>query len=61
MQSRIKNIGMWLSIVAAVATSAGAYIAAPTQDLKVGIVFALVTTVLGIISNPKEGTGYLDK
>lgn len=61
MSNRWDNYGLWISIATAVVTSTGAYITATTQEIKVGVIVALITTILGIISNPKEGKGYLDK
>lgn len=61
MRNRWDNYGLWISIATAVTTSAGVYISATTQELKIAVIITLITTILGIISNPKEGKGYLDQ
>lgn len=61
MQNRLKNIGMWLSIIATIATTYIAYTEAQTTNIKIGIISGCLMAIAGIISNPKEGIGYFDK
>lgn len=64
------NYGMWVSIIAAVllvVSAAGKLFGFElTEELNANITgFAMAVlgllVILGIISNPKEGTGYTDK
>lgn len=68
--SKWRNYGLWVSIVAAVLlvlSSAGKLFGFEiTEELNVnitGLAMAILglLVVLGIISNPKEGSGYTDK
>ena len=58
--NRIKNIGMWASILTATASALTLF--SNTSDIgqKVGIIVTYIVTVAGIWSNPKEGIGYSD-
>ncbi|MPY20054.1 phage holin [Paenibacillus glucanolyticus] len=65
-----RNYGMWMSLVAAVlliVSAAGKVFGFEiTEELNsniTGLAMAILglLVILGIISNPKEGTGYMDK
>lgn len=67
--SKWRNYGMWVSIIAAVllvVSAAGKLFGFElTEELNANITgFAMAVlgllVILGIISNPKEGTGYTD-
>ncbi|EHB50135.1 MULTISPECIES: phage holin [Paenibacillus] len=68
--SKWRNYGLWVSLVSAILLAVQAFgaifnfqIAPEKFDEIVTAVNALlgVLVVLGIVSNPKEGTGYRDK
>lgn len=68
--SKWRNYGLWVSLVSAILLAAQAFgaifnfqIAPEKYDEIMTAVNALlgVLVVLGIVSNPKEGTGYTDK
>ena len=67
MNSRWKNYGLWISmfsLVGIILQAAGAFKAIGLTDETYNNVIQAVLTILtaaGVISNPKEGTGYLDK
>ncbi|MGG1879351.1 phage holin [Paenibacillus cisolokensis] len=69
-KSKWRNYGLWVSLVSAILLAVQAFgaifnfqIAPEKYDEIMTAVNALlgVLVVLGIVSNPKEGTGYTDK
>lgn len=60
MGNRWKNLGMWASIVVATGTALTGVANTTDNSARVTILVTWVMTVAGIISNPKEGIGYLD-
>ncbi|WP_438491001.1 phage holin [Paenibacillus sp. IHBB 3054] len=70
MKSKWRNYGLWVSLTAAVLLGVqtvgaifGFQLAPEKYDEATAAVNAIlgILVVLGIVSNPKEGTGYVDK
>lgn len=60
LNGRLKNLGMWASILTAMAATLTAMAQVKTTIEIVSIGIGGVVTIAGIWSNPKEGIGYLD-
>ncbi len=63
LKERIKNAGFWVSLVSSILLIIGAFgveIGSETASSIINAVCSLLV-VLGIISDPTTGTGYLDK
>lgn len=61
MNSKYKNYGLWISILMAILTAYVPFTMAATVEQKMAVIVSLLTVIMGIISNPSQGTGFLDK